>query len=81
MSVNTRRVEVLELREDSETLQVAGHWEQIPFTSLEKGHIFRLFEDDGSPVDDGEVSVALGDAYQQDGTDTVQSLALKGFGD
>ena len=38
-------------------------WEPISFETLKKGDIFRLFEEDGTAVDGGRASVALGDAY------------------
>ena len=78
-----RRLEVLDdIQGTLSESKVTAQWEQIPFADLKKGHIYRLFEPDGEPVDDGEVCVALGDAQLADGDPknfSVQSLALLGF--
>ena len=50
-----------------------GQWRELPFYDLERGHVYRLFEEDGTAVDGGEVCLALSDAYQDDGVWTVRS--------
>lgn len=47
---------------------VRGKWEQIHFKDMLPGDLFRLFEPDGTPVDDGEVSVAAS-AVREEGED------------
>jgi len=45
---NTRTAEVL----------VNGYWQNMTFQRIGKGDVFRLFEEDGSPVDHGQVCIA-----------------------
>jgi len=37
-------------------------WAKAEWGQLKKGHIFRLVEPDGSPVDGGEINIATADA-------------------
>ena len=39
-----------------------AQWYAIQFKDLKKGHVYRMFDPDGEPVDGGEVCVALSDA-------------------
>lgn len=52
---------------------VAGHWQAIPFKDLKEGDIFRLFEEDGTAVDDGEIYEAETSAYVNDGLLTIKN--------
>lgn len=52
---------------------VEGKWYPVEFDDLKRGHVYRLFEEDGAVVDDGEISLALSDAYEDDGVWTVRS--------
>lgn len=54
--VTTRVTEVL----------VEGYWVVVPFASIKQGDVFRLFEEDGEPVDLGQVSFAMTDAEPGD---------------
>ena len=38
-----------------------GHFKPIAITDLRRGHVFRLFEEDGTPESGGQVCLALGD--------------------
>ena len=38
-----------------EILEAGGKWREASWSELHPGVVFRLFEDDGTPVDDGEV--------------------------
>lgn len=42
---------------------IQGRWHRMDFAELREGDIFRLFEAGGQEVDDGEISVALSDAF------------------
>jgi hypothetical protein len=79
-----RKVEVLgDVQGTVSESKVRAEWEEIPFVELKKGHIYRMFDPDGTPVDDGEVSVATSDAQPtDDGVQenySVQSIPLLGF--
>jgi hypothetical protein len=50
MSKNSRRVEIL----------VNGYWEPATWRDLEECTTFRLFEEDGTEVDHGQICMALG---------------------
>jgi hypothetical protein len=56
-----RRVEILDrIKPGPEEQTIIATWVPIPFEELKKGHIFRMFESEtGTPVDAGEVCVAL----------------------
>lgn len=34
---------------------VAGYWKEWPFGEMREGDVFRMFEQDGTPVDDGQI--------------------------
>lgn len=46
-----------------ERLEADGSWADVALKDIRKGDRFRMFEPDGSPVDGGVVSTALGDPY------------------
>lgn len=63
----TRKVEVISV----------GQWLEIPFKELRVGDLFRMFEANGDPADDGEICVALRDAKlspARDGENTIAGV-------
>jgi len=58
----TRIVEVL----------VQGRWRRRPFARLKKGDLFRMYEEDGCPVEELLVNEALGEVYEMG-----QTLGIK----
>lgn len=54
------------LRERKAEKFTGERWEPVPFSTLKRGDIFRLFESDGTPVDNSEACVARADAVLQD---------------
>jgi hypothetical protein len=52
MNLNCRRVEII----------TEGAWSRVDFQDIKAGNVFRLFEDTGEPVDNGQMCVALADA-------------------
>jgi len=52
---DTRKAQVL----------IGGYWEDMPFMMLDAGDVFRLFEEDGSDVDGGQVCIAQGCATRE----------------
>jgi hypothetical protein len=65
--------------------RVTGYWDEVKFTDLRKGDIFRLWDPDGKPdhMVDGyhDVCVALADPLPQDDESkfSVESLHVNGF--
>lgn len=57
-----------------------GQWVDIDFLQLEKGVIFRMFEDDGSPVLDEGISIflATSDLFYSNGVPTIKTEHIKG---
>jgi hypothetical protein len=44
-------------------LLTLGGWAQVKFSDLRQGDVFRLFEPDGEPVEDGQEFTCCSDAY------------------
>lgn len=42
---------------------VKGRWRKRPFAKLRKNDLFRMYEEDGCPVEELMVNVALGEPY------------------
>lgn len=49
--------------ENTRLVEIVGRADRGPFQNLRKGDQFRLFEADGTPVDDGGLCVALEDPF------------------
>lgn len=83
----SRRVEILDdIQSCTSESKIRAQWEEIPMSQLKEGHVYRMFEKDGEPVDGGEVCVALEDAklYERPGHPSednyiVESKTLKGW--
>lgn len=61
--------------------EVTGTWKDTALIDVKKGQIFRLFEPDGEPTANGEISFAVGDAYEVEppGNAGIQSEPLAGW--
>lgn len=67
-----RRAVILELLRSTRSFA----WRVINFENMRPGHVFRLFESDGSMVDGGEVSVCLSKpkAVEPPGNWSIESI-------
>ena len=58
---------------------VRGLWKRMEFPELERGDLFRLYEDDGTPVDGGEVHIADAEPFERESLWAVKAhLAGRG---
>lgn len=62
-----RRAEVLGVWFDGQP----PRWREFPFVELRTGDYYRIFEEDGTPVDGGRVYLAKSNAFDMAGTGTV----------
>ena len=62
MRPTTRSAEVLQNNE----------WTKVAFENLKEGDVFRLFEEDGSDVDGGEICKATSAPFEDDDVITIK---------